>query len=297
MRVVGGETFVQPDVAPILAGDQVAEPLMGQLVSDQPLAAADVFGVSGEERVIGQGGDAGVFHAARHEIVDAHLRVFGPRIRHADFLLEKSHHIFGALKGVGRFVDLGGRRVKRERNVFMLVLDLLEITGQQRHQIRDMRFVLPPAHRHQASVSVFLFRNEFAVGQHRHAFRHAAGDLGGELFIRRIEARIPMPRLNGFALRKKMRVALFVAHFRRAEIKPLLWLGLIGNGDTGFLVRRNGLGKSDHDFFVGHLLGLDLLGGGDGLNIQIDRVEPEFLKGLGNRFEGESGLCRRPCAS
>ena len=43
--VIGGEAFVEPDVAPIFASDKVAEPLMRHFVRDQTLAVADVFGL------------------------------------------------------------------------------------------------------------------------------------------------------------------------------------------------------------------------------------------------------------
>src|SRR6266849_9302334 len=38
------EAFVEPDVAPILAGDEIAEPLVTQLVRDQVVFAGEIFG-------------------------------------------------------------------------------------------------------------------------------------------------------------------------------------------------------------------------------------------------------------
>ena len=43
LLVVGGEAFVQPQVRPIFARDQIAEPLVRQLMRDQALAVVQVF--------------------------------------------------------------------------------------------------------------------------------------------------------------------------------------------------------------------------------------------------------------
>ena len=94
-RVKGGKPFVQPDVAPVFAGDQVAEPLVGHFMRDQALAGTDVFRVGGEERVVRERGERRVFHAARDEIIDHHLVILGPRKGQADFILVKGHDVPG----------------------------------------------------------------------------------------------------------------------------------------------------------------------------------------------------------
>src|ERR1051326_2664293 len=93
--VIGGEAFVQPDVAPVFAGDEVAEPLMREFVGDQAFARTDIFGGAGKERIVSQGGATGVFHASFHEIVDADLVILGPRIGNSNLVLEKPEHVFG----------------------------------------------------------------------------------------------------------------------------------------------------------------------------------------------------------
>src|SRR6266446_7264368 len=46
-----GESFIEPDVAPVLAGDQVAKPLVAEFVGDQAVFSGEVFGRSEERRV------------------------------------------------------------------------------------------------------------------------------------------------------------------------------------------------------------------------------------------------------
>src|SRR6476661_7095169 len=83
-RVIGGEAFVEPKMAPVLAGDQIAKPLVGHLVRNQTLAAADIFRVFAIKRAIGQCGSGGVFHSAGNKIVYTDLIVLWPGIGHAD---------------------------------------------------------------------------------------------------------------------------------------------------------------------------------------------------------------------
>ena len=92
------------------------------------------------------------------------------------------------------------RRVERQRHVAILVLQLLEITRRQRDQVVRVRFLLRPVQRHQAGRRVLLLRDLPAVGKHRHSLRHVAGDLRGELRVRGVIAREPMPVLDGLAL-------------------------------------------------------------------------------------------------
>ena len=98
VRVVGGKSLVEPDMAPILAGDEVAEPLVRQFVSHQPLAAADVFRLIAEQRRGVERGLTGVFHATPVEVLHADLIVLGPRVGYADFIFKKLHARLGVAK-------------------------------------------------------------------------------------------------------------------------------------------------------------------------------------------------------
>ncbi len=76
------ETFVQPDVAPVLGGDQIAKPLVAELVRNQVIFAGGIFGselgMSQRTAVVGCG--AGILHAAGDEIIHHCLGIFFPRV-------------------------------------------------------------------------------------------------------------------------------------------------------------------------------------------------------------------------
>ena len=154
--VVRGETFVEPDVAPILARDEVAEPLVRHLVRNQAFAVANVLRCVGKKRVVGQRRATGVLHAAGHKIIHANLIILRPGIRHADFLLEKRHDVFRVAERAGRFVDFRRGRVKCQRDVVVFVLDFFEKAGHERDQVVGMGFVLRPVNRHQPRHRVLL---------------------------------------------------------------------------------------------------------------------------------------------
>ena len=154
VRVVGGESLVEPELAPVLAGDEVAEPLVCQLVSHQSLAAADVFRLAAEKRGGVERGLAGVFHTAPVEVLHGDLIVLGPRVGHADFLLKILHALLGIAERVGRVGEVGRRRPERHRQVAMLLLDALEVTGDKRDEVVDVRLVLTPLDDAQARVGI-----------------------------------------------------------------------------------------------------------------------------------------------
>ena len=100
---VAGEALVQPDVGPVVAGDQVSEPLVGRLVDDQVDAVAVTAAALVGQDQGRQGGGGDVLHAAPGEVVDAGLAVFGIGVGQADGLgQELQHprrHVEGGLEG------------------------------------------------------------------------------------------------------------------------------------------------------------------------------------------------------
>src|SRR5260370_14025137 len=89
-----GKTFVKPDIAPIFAGDEIAEPLVTEFVRDQVVLASEIFGseLGMNEGRAGVRGGAGVFHATGDEIIDHDLGVFFPWVVDADFFAEEIDH-------------------------------------------------------------------------------------------------------------------------------------------------------------------------------------------------------------
>ena len=72
-------------VRPVLARDQVAEPLVRQFVREQPVGL--LHALARQYRILqvarGQRGSADVFHAAHHELIHHGLVVLVPRIQNA----------------------------------------------------------------------------------------------------------------------------------------------------------------------------------------------------------------------
>ena len=262
---------------------------MSHLVRDQPFAVANVSGGVGEKRVVGKGGRAGVLHAARDEVIHTNLVVLGPGIRQANFPLEKLHDVPGVAKGAERLANLGGRSQKREFHVVVLVLDPLEIAGHQRDEIIGVGLFLGPVEGDQSGDGVLGFGNQSPVGDHSHAVGNMAGHLGGEFFVGRVKTGVPMTRLDGLALGEQMGVAFLVAHLGRAEIKSEIGLRVVGDGDRGLAVRRHRSCEGDDEMVARDLPGLNLLGGGDGMNIQAHRVERQFTGRFDDRFEADDG--------
>ena len=65
------EALVEPDVAPIFAGDEVPEPLVAEFVGDEAVLISVEFGgnLGMVERATGVGGGAGIFHASSDEVI------------------------------------------------------------------------------------------------------------------------------------------------------------------------------------------------------------------------------------
>ena len=81
---IGREPFVQPGLGPFAAGEQVAPPLVRQLVRHQ---AVDVVVQSGplvEQHQIGEGRGGRVLHSTENEIGDGDLTVSAVGVGHAD---------------------------------------------------------------------------------------------------------------------------------------------------------------------------------------------------------------------
>ena len=149
-----------------------------------------------------------------------------------------------------------------------------------------MRLVLQPVKGHEAIVAR-LFALQLAIGYDLHALGYVADDLAGEALIGVIVAGEPEAMLLRLALAPNLRVACFVAHFRRAEIQAVIGLhGRIGDGDRGFCVRCNRLGKGDDKFVFRDLMFRDLRTlRRDGGDLQIHCIEFQFLQRQGDRLE------------
>lgn len=112
--------------------------------------------------------ERGVFHAAPVVVVNGDLPVFGPWIRHADFLFEELHHAARVPEQAGCVGELvrGGPELKWEFAV--TILRFLEFTGNKGDEVVHVRFVLEPVESGESGF-FFGFRKLFAVREGDHA--------------------------------------------------------------------------------------------------------------------------------
>src|SRR5213080_3285713 len=132
-----GEALIQPDVAPIFAGNEIAEPLMAELVRDQVVLAGEIFGselgVNEGTAVVGRG--AGIFHAASDEIIDHDLRVFFPWIVNANFLAEELHHGWSASVVDRESIAAALRRIVGDGDAAPRLFHFVEFARDNRDQV------------------------------------------------------------------------------------------------------------------------------------------------------------------
>jgi hypothetical protein len=106
---VGGEAFIQPGLGPFAAGEQIAPPLVGQLVAHQGLDIVVEGRALVEHGLGGERGGGGVLHAAEDEVVHKDLAVAAVRVGDANPPGEEVDHLGRAREAAARvaFAALG----------------------------------------------------------------------------------------------------------------------------------------------------------------------------------------------
>ena len=273
-------------MAPVLARHEVAEPLVRQLVCYETVAAEEVLRLRREQRAVVQRGEAGVLHAAPVVVVDGGLAVFRPRVVHANLALEELHHVLRLAERVRRGGEVAECGPELQRDVAVLVLDFLQLPGDQRDEVVHVWLLLHPMKRREPARAGL--RGDLPTIRERdHASRHAAGHLAGELLDRMVERRKPMPRLARLALRPQMRLG--VTHLRRAEVEAFARLGGILHRHARLLPDRNRGREGEDKLAVGDLMGGQLLRAGHRRDTQLDGVQPQLFERGGDGLEGERG--------
>src|SRR5262249_38022986 len=141
---VSREAFVEPALPPVAAGDEIAEPLVGELVRDEGLGVEVAPGARGEERLVGERRRGGVLHAAEDEFGDADLGVARVGVAHAEARREALEDLRGLAEEAPRVVLASGLDVVADRDVVPLVADLGELTGGEGHEVAGVRDVELP---------------------------------------------------------------------------------------------------------------------------------------------------------
>ncbi len=216
---VGGEAFVQPPVRPVAAGEQIAEPLVCQLVREKAVGIRIQRGALVEERRVGERCRADVLHAAEDEVGDERLRVTGVRVGDARHLAEEREHLRRAAERALQVVLASARPVVLHRDAVPLVLDLGEVSHDLAQQVGDVRDGLVPVIGLRAAPGVCRHALQLTVADADHRFRHRDDDLAGLLVVRVVDAGVPVPRVLVLALRPRLQRLIGVIRVRCGEVE------------------------------------------------------------------------------
>ena len=133
---VACKALIQPEMTPILAGDQVPPPLVRHLVRDQ---ACGRFVETGpciqDDALVQERRGTRILHAAVHEIGQLHLRVLGPGVRYADPLRKECHDCRGLRKAGPGIILLSGIDVVVQRDRSRLVMENGILPGGKHDQV------------------------------------------------------------------------------------------------------------------------------------------------------------------
>ena len=243
---VGREPLVQPRLGPLAAGEQVAPPLVGELVRHQAFHVVIDRGALVEQHQVGQRRRGGVLHAAEDEFGHRDLAVARVGVRHADALGEEVDHLgrppeaaAGVVLAPGRDevedVDARARRAVR---------DLDERSRHQRHQVGGLREVerVVPA---DAAVGQLGPLAQRAVRQHEVAGWRRADHLGRELLDRVIDAGPVVARIVVLALRPALHRARRVFGVGADEVEAAPRLAGVADRDVQLRAVGGRLGADD----------------------------------------------------
>ncbi len=189
----GREALVQPAVRPVAAGQQVAEPLVRQLVRDQAVGVLIEAGAAVVEDRVRDRGGADVLHAAEDEVLDDHLRVLRVRVAHADAVGEQAHHLGRILEGLAAILFLANGHVIDDGDAVPFLAQLRVLAGDHARQVGDVGDVLAPVEGARA-VGMLVDAGQLADRDNGVRLAHGHVHLAGRHLVRRVVARKPVAR-------------------------------------------------------------------------------------------------------
>ena len=134
-----GEPLVQPQVVPPRHRDQVAEPLVRDLVRDDAvdllLLAQRRLGLVVQQAGLVVVDRAPVLHRAENAARHRHLVELRQGIANAEILVEERHDLLGRLHCVARAAGFAPDGIDAKRDAVDAVLQDLQLADEQRHQI------------------------------------------------------------------------------------------------------------------------------------------------------------------
>ena len=249
VRVVRGESLVEPHVAPLAAGEHVAVPLVGELVGDEVLLGARQFlalVVQGAQ-VHHRGG--GVLHAAVDEVLHDDLRVLGVRVVDANLLREVLHHVAGEAVAAqnGGVVRVGGHHVP-QRNVPPLLLVDPVLRDRQHDEVAHLGLVELPEEL--GVVAGLPLLDQAAVGDRRVTPRHAEASLERGLVVRVVVAGDPVAVVFPLALGPDLEALLGDALLGGDPVETDLRRAAIMHRDRDLRAALEGLVQPDDELVV-----------------------------------------------
>ena len=144
---VRGKAFVEPQVRPVFARDEIAPPLMSQFVSDQPVGSAVDDGAFVVQSSVVKRRRAGVLHPAERELLDDDLRVLVPRVLDTESLAEEIEHRFCATeRSLNVGLSVPGDVIRDGFSSPFFGRDA-ELSGDQRDQVGHVLLFLFPVKR------------------------------------------------------------------------------------------------------------------------------------------------------
>jgi hypothetical protein len=285
--VVGGEAFIEPDMAPITAGDEVAKPLVCKFVSNEAVAIEEVACLLGEEAAMVERGEAGVFHASPVIVVNSDLTVLCPRVGNADLLFKELHHPAGVPEEAWCVWKFVWGCPELEREIPVSVFHFFEISGDEGDEIVHVRLVLEPMEL-EFPVLVFGVGESLAVGESDHTGWDMAGEFGGEFFDGMVEAREPVTGFDGFSLGPQ--VIGGIAHLFGPEVEASTWFCLVIDADGGLFADGDGWIEREDDLRVGEMVSESRFRAPCSPDIQINGIESEFGKRGSDGLEVEDAV-------
>ena len=182
---------------PLAAGQEVAEPLVGEFVCRDRVAELREILVCPRvvEQHVGHRRRRGVLHPAENEVRDGHRVVFRPRVGRADPLGEEAHHRWRTAEGAPQRRPAPRGAVVGDRDLRAAgagtrgaLLDGDQLTCDERHQVGGVRALLAPVVDGAATAPILSAGGEAAVGEHEPPGRHRRRELGGRLLTGVVEA-------------------------------------------------------------------------------------------------------------
>ena len=234
---VRGEPLVQPEVVPRLRRDEVAEPLVRELVREQAFGSVVRTSVRVHEAVVDEHREGRVLHSSEGEVPHDRLRVLRPRVLHAGGLREERHHGGQVPERVVNLRALPLRDVVLEGDSLPRRLCAVELPAHDRDQIIHVRDVLKPVERSGLARRIALLVHEAAVRDRELRLIDGNDHLGGHPLVRGIVRWKPRTVVLLLALRPHHEGVLRVRLRGMYEEHPFARLAVVRNSQEELGVR------------------------------------------------------------